>query len=444
MSFAKYLEHRFHSHAYKRRTVDLIDNKANTNDMQFIEASKSNQQCPHSMHRDHVQYFSYNGIVASFVYTPIEVWEIGLPPLILKLQTPLIRDCLTVLEEIKSFAQAGYEVYAKIYDKLAQYSSDVEFPMLTSLKNILNRDQFAFREKVAIVQTRLTERPVSMYDINDAMLVVKKTLADDIDSWNQKLNEAAVQARSTYSAKAETVPVDAGTICTEDLRPDSPSVGAGESETISDSVQSGREQSVVTALTVVRKDSTNLDGAPRDRQSSSGDSSPVKPHSEMTPLKEPTDKKSVKTLLRELLPSDKPVISVLQSPLPSNEHYSLTTGIFPVLVHDQDLSSVIAYSLMSNEYKKALEKMHSGFTVSSDVTATVATPSPNVKRKSHDGSIDSDDKESTTTKDTTDKKFQPSRHIEVNFQVSLKYIYSLVVSQYCQRIYILSLLYLFC
>lgn len=406
MSFAKYLEHRFHSHAYKRRTVDLIDNKENTNDMQFVEASKSNQQCPHSMHRDHVQYFSYNGIVASFVYTPIEVWEIGLPPLILKLHTPLIRDCLAVLEEIKSFAQAGYEVYAKIYDKLAQYSSDVEFPMLASLKNILNRDQFAFREKVAIVQTRLTEKPVSMYDISDAMLVVKKTLADDIDLWNLKLNEAAVQARSTYSTKADTVPVDAGTICTEDLRPDSPPVGAGETDISSDSVQ--REESEPT-----------VDAAPRDRQSSSGDSSPVKPHSEVTPLKETTDKKSVKTLLRELLPSDKHAISVLQSPLPSNEHYGLTTGIFPVLVHDQDLSSVIAYSLMSNEFKKALEKMHTGFTASNDASATVATPSPNVKRKSHDGSIDSDDKESATSKDTTDKKFQPSRHIEVASQVSL-------------------------
>lgn len=427
MSFAKYLEHRFHSHAYKRRTVDLIDNKENTNDMQFVEASKSNQQCPHSMHRDHVQYFSYNGIVASFVYTPIEVWEIGLPPLILKLQAPLIRDYLAVLEEIKSFAQAGYEVYAKIYDKLAQYSSDVEFPMLASLKNILNRDQLAFREKVAIVQTRLTERPVSMYDINDAMLVVKKTLADDIDSWNLKLNEAAAQARSTYSTKADIVPVDAGTICTEDLRPDSPSVGAGETEITADTAQSGREESVANALAVGRKDSANLDGTPRDRQSSSGDSSPVKPHSEVTPLKETTDKKSVKTLLRELLPSDKHVISVLQSPLPLNEHYSLTTGIFPVLVHDQDLSSVIAYSLMTNEYKKALEKMHSGFSVSSDAAATTATPSPNVKRKSHDGSIDSDEKESTTAKDTTDKittdkKFQSSRHIEVAFQVSLNIV----------------------
>lgn len=425
MSFAKYLEHRFHSHAYKRRTVDLIDNKENTNDMHFIEASKSNQQCPHSMHRDHVQYFSYNGIVASFVYTPIEVWEIGLPPLILKLQTPLIRDCLAVLEEIKSFAQAGYEVYAKIYDKLAQFSSDVEFPMLASLKNILNRDQFAFREKVAIVQTRLTERPVSMYDINDAMLVVKKTLADDIDIWNVKLNEAAVQARSTYSTKADTVPVDAGTICTEDLRPDSPSVGAAETEFTSDGVHSGREESVASALVVGRKDSVNLDGAPKDRQSSSGDSSPVKPHSEVTPLKETTDKKSVKTLLRELLPSDKHVISGLQSPLPSNEHYGLTTGVFPVLVHDQDLSSVISYSLMSNEYIKALEKMHS--TNSSDAAASVATPSPNVKRKSHDGSIDSDDKESMSSKDTTDKKIQSSKHIELNFQVSLDSVVAEIV-----------------
>lgn len=50
LSFAKYLELKFHGHAYKKRSVD--------GDGDII--------CKHSLHRDYVQYFSYDGIVASF------------------------------------------------------------------------------------------------------------------------------------------------------------------------------------------------------------------------------------------------------------------------------------------------------------------------------------------------------------------------------------------
>lgn len=50
LSFAKYLELRFHGHSYTRRVIEENDENI----------------CNHSLHRDYIQYFTYNGIVASF------------------------------------------------------------------------------------------------------------------------------------------------------------------------------------------------------------------------------------------------------------------------------------------------------------------------------------------------------------------------------------------
>ncbi|KAJ6641206.1 putative 1-phosphatidylinositol 3-phosphate 5-kinase [Pseudolycoriella hygida] len=384
LSLAKYLELRFHGHAYKRRIVDITDNRQNTSEALLEDSEKDKAKCTHSLHKDHVQYFSYNGIVASFMYSPIEVWEISLPSLILTLnKSKPIENAAAIAEEIKSFAFQGYEVYMKIFDKLAVLSSDGEFPMLSNLKKQLNRDQSLFREKVGVVQNLLTESTPDICDINDAMLTIKRILAETIDHWMTKLHEAAAQSRTS---KPEAQPVvDSGmncTECTEDLRPDS------DVETVTDPAEENRRNSKQDIFDMKEK-------------SGSGDSSPNKQGIESPPPKDANDKKSVKTLLRELLPVDKSLYT-LTSPLPANEHHTLPIGQFPVLVHDQDHSSVIAYALVSNDYKRFLDGQNCGY--SSD---TNSNNSPNVKRKSQDGSIDSDEKES-------DKKIK-CEHIEISF-----------------------------
>lgn len=392
LSFTKYLELRFHGHAYKRRIVDITDNKQNTNDTLSEDLATDRTKCKHSLHKDHVQYFSYNGIVATFMYTPIEVWEIGLPSLILTLnKLKPIENNAPFIDDIRNFAFQGYEVYAKIFDKLAQFSSDGEFPMLNGLKKQLNHDQSLFREKVGVVQNLLAEPISNPYDINDAMLIVKRILAETIDQWTSKLHEAATQSRTNFVAKQDvTLAVDSGMICTEDLRPDSDALVHDVEETV-DPADEHRRNSKQDIFDVREK-------------SSSGDSSPNKQAIESPPPKD-NDKKSVKTLLRELLPLDKSLYT-LTSPLPVNEHHTLPVGQFPVLVHDQDHSSIIAYALVSSDYKRLLDGQTCGY--SSD---TNSHNSPNVKRKSQDGSIDSDDKESARDNDKKTK----CEHIDVSF-----------------------------
>lgn len=326
------------------------------------------------------------------MYTPIEVWEIGLPSLILTLnKLKLIENNAPFIDDIRNFAFQGYEVYAKIFDKLAQFSSDGEFPMLNSLKKQLNHDQSLFREKVGVVQTLLAEPVTNPYDINDGMLIVKRILAETIDQWMPKLHEAATQSRTNFAAKQEVpLAIDSGMICTEDLRPDLDTL-VQDIEVAADQADEHRRNSKQDIFDVREK-------------SSSGDSSPNKQAIDTPPPKD-SDKKSVKTLLRELLPLDKSLYT-LTSPLSINEHHTLPIGQFPVLVHDQDHSSIIAYALVSSEYKRLLDGQTCGY--SSD---TNSHSSPNVKRKSQDGSIDSDDKESARENDKKTK----CDHIDVSF-----------------------------
>lgn len=379
-SFGKYLEMRFYGHAYRRRQLDKNettgDNAANDN-----EASKS--FCSHSLHRNHVQYFSFNGIVATFTYTPIETWEIYLPSLKILLKNGVQTESLPVFDEVKGFGVRGYDVYAKIYDKIAQLSSDQEIPMLSSLKKSLNGDQIIFREKVNAVQSLLTEKTVNTHEINDSILMMKKTLAENIDLWTQRLNEATAQSRAMYasakqasestsSSSSQLGSIDAGTICTEDLNPESESPAPDAAN------EFNRSDSVFTHET-----------------NSDVDSNPVEREQRPTST---SDKKSVKTILRELLPSEKHIQTTLQSPFPVNEHHSLPTGQFPILVHDQDFSSVIAYSLMSADYKRALRSMSYNDT----------------HRKSYDSCAESDEKDSKDSE--KEKKSKTNSHIDIYFQ----------------------------
>lgn len=211
LSFGKYMELRFHGHAYrcrdlKRDETDLI--ASNT------DASSADTCCTHSLHRDHVQYFSYKGIVASFSYAPVEVWEISLPALIIDLKVHKTNDAVTLYtDEIKSFGARGYEVFAAIYERIAQMLSDVEFPLLNSLKRILNNDQLAFREKVRNAEAILGELPpVNSYEIGDAIFLMKKSLAHYIEAWTQRLADASVQYRAICAAATKSDSIATATV----------------------------------------------------------------------------------------------------------------------------------------------------------------------------------------------------------------------------------------
>lgn len=385
-SFAKYLEHRFHGHIFKKRMVDkqAIDSNIDSNN----SFADTDMKCNHSIHRDHFQYFCYKGIMACFKYYPIEVWEIRLPPLILKLGKSNLNDISAIADEFKSFRTQGYDIYAKIFDTLAQKSTDIESPALSNLKLLANKDQYEFRRQVENVQEILNNEIVDKYGFNDAKFLMKRTLAESIETWENRLSDAVSNNRSSQSSNTRSEPnqVDSGTVCTEDLRAESPMVNRSS------------EDELEGASTT-----TQLDGKSALAKRGSSDNILDKPSSETN---KDGDKKSMKTLLRELLPSSA-TISILPNPFSSQDHYTLPVGLLPILIKDTDLSSIISYSLMNTEYKRYLEQSYANNTESSN--------SPYIKRKSQDIDRESDEKDSNT-KESKESKKEKCTYAEVSFQ----------------------------
>lgn len=329
-SFAKYLELRFHAHSYRRREVDNYTN------------------CKHSLHRDHTQYFSYMGLVASFTYSSVEIWEISLPNMVVQLMPLKIYNIKQIVEDVKNFAVKGYELYAKIFEKLAFLSEDTD--SFAKLKRKANQDQMGFKQRVEIIQTLLTEPSVSAEDIENAMLLLKKSLAETMDDWDPKLHEIMVQSKTNQS-KIDLANIDNGTIVTEDLN-------------------LTMENDPTATTKALNKISFTDEGKIDD--------SILEPASEGSKIDDKTikdfERKGVKGLFSQLL-SSTDMTHMLNSPLPPNEHHNIKTGLFPVMVDDQDVSSCIAYSLVSPDYLKSLDNLYDDN--ASDV-------SPHLKRKSLD------------------------------------------------------------
>lgn len=361
LSLAKYLELRFHSHAYTRRQINV--------DGPMPEATKSvhagdgqESGCTHSLNKDLVHSFSLNGIVANFQYSPIQTWAIRLPDLVCELSGERICGNTKALqEEVKQLSQNGYEVFAKINDRLAQFSTDTENALMSNLKATINGDQLMFKSRVEVVHTLLTDQKVNLNEVTDAMNLAKRALAESVEAWGPRLQEAAQQ----YKLILKEGQVTEATTHTDD---------GGDSDNVEEKVKYDSDDGV-------------LDG-------SSTSSVPLK-----TPKKGLEERKTVKSIWNQLV-SSSGNLNVLQSPIPANEHHTLPMGVYPVTVDEKDLSSIVAHTLVSFEYRRALELMGSD-----------TSNSPNVNRKSQDGSIgDDEEKESSKSTDEKEKEKKNKAH----------------------------------
>lgn len=191
-----------------------------------------------------------------------------------------------IAEEIKTFAPRGYEIYAKIYERLAHLSIESECSAIATFKVMVKTEQCAFSEQVEVLNSLLANNIVDACQLTDNMFALKKMLADSIENWIQRLNEYISQKRSTASAKSDTV------------------------ETQSD---------------VKSSNDTTVDDS--DTELSSKDTTKEKDFKAQVS----SDKKKMKTLLRDIFP-DKSIQNMLLSPIPNVEHYCLPIGQVPTYI----------------------------------------------------------------------------------------------------------------
>lgn len=191
-SFAKYLELRFHGNAYSCRGP--------------LEAT-----CKHSLHHDYCQFFGYRNIVAAFKYSKIAVWEISLPPLTLITERgPHQQYQAAILEEVKKWALNGYEVFSAILNRLCNLATNGE--AISTMKQQLQKEQAAFKLRVEDIQVHLTSPTlektdiltankdnilISLWQLEDSLVLLKRSVAEAVVEWNNRLVEfeTAVHAK---------------------------------------------------------------------------------------------------------------------------------------------------------------------------------------------------------------------------------------------------------
>ncbi|KAF5269883.1 hypothetical protein FQR65_LT05681 [Abscondita terminalis] len=366
-SFAKYLELRFYGGIYTRR---------------------GNSGCLHSLHHDHFQYFGYRNLVASFKYSPVQLWEISLPPPFISITYNVTLEQIELIDEIRTLALKGHEIFNLISDKLISLSTDES---LIILKQILSKEQTLFKQKIEEVQLKLTSPTIenrepdlneenvnkiqnAMWKIEDAIIRLKRLIVESVEQWNSRLADAA-KKRDSDKKKEKTVSVDLDSPDAVEAQPllfqPEPKAESANCNSFSAKKIKSLDQG---------DDGSSASSSPKVHHRSQSDGTAmvqVTQHDDSQDIKKEVDKKTVKNILSQLLPSSA-TVTLLQHPFNQQEHYTLPTGVsIPIVVYETEFSSIVAYALNSYDYKRALDELFGKKPQSAE-----QSPSPVHKRKS--------------------------------------------------------------
>ncbi len=191
LSFAKYLELRLYGHAYCGRQINSGSSVTSAPSCAYT----------HPLHTEHFHYFACRDLVASFIYSPIQLKEIILaqPAIAISRVTALLDK---LIEEDRVVAQFGLGLYSQIggWNQANSPSSKFE-PSLTAMVEEQVEEKAHFRQRIAVVQLMLTSsnfQPVNfprsggedyLWHIADHQ-VLKRINADSVSAWNVRLQEA--------------------------------------------------------------------------------------------------------------------------------------------------------------------------------------------------------------------------------------------------------------
>lgn len=99
-----------------------------------------------------------------FRYSSVQLWEISLPPSLIKINYNTSSLQSDLIDEIKTLALKGHEIFSTISEKLSTIPSDIEG--VITLKQILLKDQTMFKQKIEEVQLKLTSPTLENKDID--------------------------------------------------------------------------------------------------------------------------------------------------------------------------------------------------------------------------------------------------------------------------------------
>ncbi|XP_076460083.1 1-phosphatidylinositol 3-phosphate 5-kinase-like isoform X2 [Babylonia areolata] len=425
MSFAKYLDLRFHCSSFRRRGCA--------------------EPCTHSLHTDHYQYFGHRDIVASFKYASVTLRELALPGLVVELP-PTALDVGEALRCVKAITNKGMDRFCTILEitmKLkAEMTGDSAARNISDFLTEQQEEKNQFRDAATKIHHQLTEMRDQgdtgevgpAFDIQDSIVLLKRRISESVQRWNNRIQDlmSSQQKKSRTSKKEKELASSCDeverllprTTTTEerslsisvipvDMPPtSSPDLRAMEDPRTGTSVQGNTGSILLTSIVEPPRDSPN-NGKGEGEDSVDGWFSDLRgsarrwlSNTVFTPLALPFD--------------------------PSEHHLLQPCERVPVVVYDQEPSSIIAYALSSADYQMKLREVQAFLWGTPKDTSSSSGLSSRGSKANDLGSItvesvlETDDPEglsmltgSAVVPDTSDKnkvgKQPTSVHIELQF-----------------------------
>lgn len=362
-SFAKYLELKFHSQQCVCRALP---------------------NCNHFLNQDYIQFFVYNKTVASFEYINIKMWEIRLPSLKLKIVPIKVSQYRPdILEEVKQWALMGHEIFNAVMNKICSLSIEANANFLP-LKQQLQKDQGLFKQRVDDIQLRITSPTLTDKDTNygtilntiwkldDTMALLKRAVSEAAINWNSKLIkiEAAIKKEDKSQRKSETKSNNLSEVLEEiinfecdsnryvieehnitshlsqhSLVSESEIAAEHDFENLNDSDICQSEKCYLSVPQAQSDITTDSDSDAIDDFDSNV---PNEPKTQLSMSQ--NDKKSVKTILSQFLPSSTPP-AIISNPIEITEHHVLNIHCrTPISIYEKEPSSIIAFTLSTSFY----------------------------------------------------------------------------------------------
>ena len=194
LSFAKYLELRFHASLYIRRSTPAFD--------------ESEPLCCHSLHHDHHQYFGCQSVVASFRYSSITLKEVAFPGNLITI-LPLDVTLGQLEDDGKMLHYQTSAVFMAVLEQLHRLKKEVltEQQSATITEHVIEveEEQECVTQKVEYVQSliqNMKKMPandgVSVgVQILDAFVGIRRQVAELVVVWNDRIHDFEVQLKKS-------------------------------------------------------------------------------------------------------------------------------------------------------------------------------------------------------------------------------------------------------
>uniref|UniRef100_UPI0035901CC2 1-phosphatidylinositol 3-phosphate 5-kinase isoform X2 n=1 Tax=Myxine glutinosa TaxID=7769 RepID=UPI0035901CC2 len=342
ISFAKYLELRFYGYQYTRRA--------------------SVEPCTHSIQQDYHHYFSYNQTVASFSLSHVQLQEVILPPLTIRLELHCA-PFLELLQDLKYFSMQVQQVYTAIDERLFSLKTDTfnktreeKMEDLIAQKEIEETELWAWTEKQ---QMRITSAGPELsrhwMTISDTLLAQRQKLCELVASWNARLQELFLQEKGK---KKQVVPPSPSRLRQADDRnnsQDAPSPRIGSSS--NDGERGSSMSSIDLPYGALLEPPLQYEPPSYDVESeaSIGADDGVDGALSGSIEGQVKEKSTMKAIIATFLPSSS--YSPILLPFNPENHYLFEQERVPVVVCEKEPSSIIVFALSCREYKTAFDKM---------------------------------------------------------------------------------------